>query len=127
MQGDGTECGWNCKRAAIDFGSRGSGGERLDVASDAADLVEQRQAFLRRRPAGDLRIARGRFAGANEAGEAIDIEKTVGSWLVVRLRDGDAAGGDLVQLQAGGSNRHPHGSGARRNIEGRVLILSTPS
>lgn len=100
MQGDGSKRGRNCVRATIDFGSGGSSGERFDVASRATDLVEKRQAFLCRCAAVELRVARGRFAGANEAREVIDIGKSIGPGRVVRLRDGVAEVGDLVRLQA---------------------------
>src|ERR1700730_4447408 len=100
MQGDGAKCGRNRERATVDFCSCGSGGQCFDVASRTADLVEQRVALLCSRAAGKLRVASGSFAGAYEAGEAIDVGKAVCAGLVIRLCGSVANIGDLVWLQA---------------------------
>src|SRR5437899_7766759 len=99
VQREGSERGWNRKRSAVDFCSCRSGGQCLDMASRTSDLVEKTEALLCSRAIGELRITRGRFRRANEAREAIDIGKTVGPGLVIRLRTAVAHIGDLIGLQ----------------------------
>src|SRR4029077_5832145 len=67
IKGHGAEGRWNREGAAVDLGSRGSGGHCLDVTRCTPDLLEQGEAFLRSGAARELCIARGGFRGANEA------------------------------------------------------------
>lgn len=101
MKGDGAERGWNAESAAIDLGSRGSGGQCCDMAGHATDLLKKSEAFLRSCAAGELSIAGGRFRRANEAGEMIDMLEAVRAWfVVVRLSNGIAKIGHLIGLKA---------------------------
>src|ERR1700720_1582605 len=95
IKGHGAEGRWNREGAAVDLGSRGSGGHCLDVTRCTTDLLKQSEAFLRSRAAGELCIAGGSFRGANEAGEAINVGEAVGSGLVIWLRSTVAKIGDL--------------------------------
>ena len=70
------------------------------MASRTADFIEKTEALLCSHAVGQLRVTRGRFRRANEAGEAIDIGKTVGPWRIMRLRSAVAQIGDLIGLQA---------------------------
>src|SRR2546430_2462794 len=100
MQRERSERGWNRKRSTVDFCSCRSGGQCLDMASRTADFIEKTEALLCSHAVGQLRVTRGRFRRANEAGEAIDIGKTVGPGLVLRLGGTVAEIGYLTGLQA---------------------------
>src|SRR2546428_3073082 len=70
-----------------------------------------------------LCIARGRFSGANEAREMIDIGEAVGTWLVIGLAGGVAKVGDFVGLEAAGDAHFVEiGVGGERQKTGLLVL-----
>src|SRR3984957_20388341 len=86
VQGDRAQRSGNGKRAAINLCSRGRSGQRFNMTGSTTDLLEQAQALIRSRTAGERRIARGRLGSSNEASEVVDVGKAVRSGRVIRLR-----------------------------------------
>src|SRR6267154_4829504 len=125
MQIDRTKGSWNGKRAAVDLRAGRRRGQRFYVTSDAAHFNEQGEAFLSCGSAGELRIAAGRFRGAHEAGEAIDIGKAVGAGRVVGLRSVVANIGYLIGLQAVGDAHFVEVRVGDEREQAGVLVLPT--
>src|SRR6476646_1127585 len=90
------------KAAAVNGSASSSCCERRDVASGTADLVEERFAVFGFGSFGERNVPSGRFRGAHEAGEVIDVGEAVCIGLVVGLGDCVAEIGDLVGLQPAG-------------------------
>ncbi len=85
--------------AAVNGSSGRGGGERCDVASDAANFVEHGLAMFSVGSLGECDVASGRFGGAYEAREVVDVSKPVGGGLIIGLLHGVAEVGDFVRLE----------------------------
>src|SRR5882762_1490906 len=123
MQIDRTEGSWNGERATVDLRASRRRGQRFYVTSDAAHFNEQGETFLSCGTAGELRIAAGRFRGAHEACEAIDIGKAVGAGLVIGFRSVIANIGYLIGLQAVGDAHFVEVRIAGEREQAGVLVL----
>src|SRR5216684_3984244 len=94
---------WDGESAAVDSCAGRSGGERLDVTNIAADPIKKFSAQSRFGSLRNVGVAPGRFAGAHEARETIDVREAVGTRRVVGLGGGIAKIGDFVGLETIGN------------------------
>lgn len=113
----------NDERAAVDDRACGRGNDGGDVASVAADLLEDRGPGQGVRCVDEIRVACGRFGGAHESGEVVDVGHAVGVRMIFRILSRFAKGGYVLRVEAAGDAHFVQiGVGGKREQAG-VLIF----
>src|SRR5215468_10948382 len=102
IEGFATQCFGNGIRASIELCACWCGGQSTHVALGASNLVKKLRTFLRLVGVRQLRIAGGRFGGADETSKTVNIVQTVRTGHIVWLSSAVAKLSYLVREQAGG-------------------------
>src|SRR5215471_6679346 len=92
----------NNKSASVDNGAGWSGDDGWNVASVAADTIEDRSAGLRVGGIFEIRIASGSFRSSHEAGETVDVRIAVRVLMILGVCGAFAKRGQVFGLQTAG-------------------------